>query len=75
MSDAANASKDKPDPLSRWAFLNAEISAGVYRVRGVHADGRSLMALGSTPELALKACRQIAASEALGPNMRTKKAP
>lgn len=75
MSDAANATEDKPDPLSRWTFSDAEVSAGTYRVKGVRADGRSLMALGATPELALKACQKVAASEAFGPNMRTKKTP
>jgi O-acetyl-ADP-ribose deacetylase (regulator of RNase III) len=46
-----------PD-ASAWKFKVAEVSPGVYRVRGVDPDGRSVEATGTDPEATLEECRR-----------------
>lgn len=50
--------KDEP---AGWEFQIDEVSAGVYRVHGVDAAGRSVEATGTDPERLLEKCRQDAA--------------
>lgn len=54
-----------PASVAGWEFHTEEISAGVYRVRGVNARGRSVEATGTDPEQLLAECKTYAAS--LGP--------
>lgn len=44
-----------------WTFDTEEVSAGVYRVRGVDEMGRSVEAIGIDPDALLEQCRKSAA--------------
>lgn len=44
------------DDLSGWTFIPIEISAGQWRVDGVHPDGRSVTRSGADLELLLVEC-------------------
>lgn len=46
--------------LPGWAFEVDEVSAGVYRVRGVDEAGRSVESTGTDPEALLASCRSSA---------------
>jgi hypothetical protein len=46
--------------LPDWKFEIDEISAGVYRVRGVDKDGRSVEATGTDEDALLEECRRSA---------------
>jgi hypothetical protein len=48
-------------PLPGWTFEVEEISAGVYRVRGVDRAGRSVEQTGTDPDAVLEECRRWAA--------------
>ena len=45
----------------RWKFEVDEVSAGVYRARGVDEEGRTVEAVGTDPEALLAQCRSWAA--------------
>jgi hypothetical protein len=46
--------------LPGWNFQTAEVSAGVYRVRGMDRAGRSVEKTGTDAEALLESCRQLA---------------
>ena len=46
--------------LPGWTFDLDEISAGVYRVRGVDEAGRSVEATGTDPDALVDECRKSA---------------
>jgi hypothetical protein len=46
--------------LPGWRFTTEEMSAGVYRVRGVDLAGRSVEKTGIDPQMTLEWCRQAA---------------
>jgi len=50
---------NNPD-LDGWNFLVEEVSAGVYRVEGHDAKGRSVERTGTDPEEILESCRRDA---------------
>ena len=59
---------DPMDGLEGWSFEIDEVSAGVYWVRGVHADGRSVEATGAgPPDALLDRCRTEARLMGLKP--------
>jgi hypothetical protein len=45
-----------------WSFSVEEVSAGVYRARGVDLAGRTVEASGTDPETLLQECRRAAAA-------------
>jgi hypothetical protein len=47
--------------LRGWSFEVDEISAGVYKVRGVDEAGRSVEATGTDPDALLEDCKESAA--------------
>lgn len=46
--------------LPGWTFEMDEVSAGVYRVRGVDEAGRSVESTGTDPDALLASCRSSA---------------
>lgn len=46
--------------LSGWTFDIDEVSAGVYRVRGVDEAGRSVESTGTDPDAVLDDCKKAA---------------
>jgi hypothetical protein len=50
--------------LADWSFSMEEVSAGVYRVRGVDSSGRNVETSATDPDSALEACKQAAAAMA-----------
>ena len=52
--------EENPDA---WSFSVEEVSAGVYRARGVDSAGRTVEATGSDPDRLLEECKQAAAKE------------
>ena len=56
MTGVRRAAEDLPG----WSFEMDEVSAGVYRVRGVDRAGRSVEASGTDPDVLLEACKQAA---------------
>jgi len=48
---------EKTDPLHDWEFKVDEISANVYRVKGVDVKGRSVERTGTNPEILLLECK------------------
>ena len=53
---------DRAAQLEGWTFDVDEVSAGVYRVRGTHSDGRLVEALGTELTALLERCRADARS-------------
>lgn len=49
------------EDLPGWTFEIDEISAGVFRVRGVDEAGRSVEATGTDPDALLRDCQRSAA--------------
>lgn len=49
-----------PD-IPGWSFTIEEVSAGVYRVRGVDEAGRSVEATGIDPDALMEECKLSAA--------------
>ncbi len=47
--------------LPDWTFEIDEVSAGVFRVRGVDEAGRSVEATGTDPDALLDECKESAA--------------
>jgi hypothetical protein len=43
-----------------WSFSVEEVSAGVYRARGVDSTGRPVETTGSDPDRLLEECKQAA---------------
>jgi len=48
------------DDLPEWEFQTKEVSAGVYKVRGVDKCGRSVECTSEDPSEALDYCRKAA---------------
>jgi hypothetical protein len=48
------------DDLTNWSFSTEEVSAGVWRVKGLDLAGRSVEATGTDPEAILEECKQSA---------------
>jgi hypothetical protein len=48
------------EDLTNWSFSAEEISAGVWRVRGLDQAGRSVEATGTDPEATLEKCKSSA---------------
>ena len=44
------------DDLPGWTFVPVELSAGQWRVDGIHADGRAVTRSGADLELLLVEC-------------------
>lgn len=53
---------DANEELAGWSFDVDEVSAGVYRVEGSDAQGRSVQATGADPDALLKDCKKKATS-------------
>jgi hypothetical protein len=53
--------KKTSEDLPGWFFEVDEISAGVYKVRGVDEAGRSVEATGTDPDILLEDCKKSAA--------------
>jgi hypothetical protein len=51
---------DAEQLLSGWSFTVEEVSAGVYRVRGVAQSGRSVETTGTDPNALLVRCQRDA---------------
>ena len=57
MSEITRTFRELPD----WTFDVDEVSASVYRVRGVDKAGRNVEAIGTDPDELLVDCRRSAA--------------
>ena len=57
MTGSQRSFSDLPD----WRFEIDEVSAGVFRVKGVEAAGRSVEASGTDPDAVLADCKKAAA--------------
>lgn len=51
----------KMDDIPGWSFRVEEVSAGVYRVRGLDEAGHSVEATGTDPDDVMEECRRSAA--------------
>jgi hypothetical protein len=52
--------KNKADELKDWEFKIDEVSANVYKVRGVDKRGRSVERIGTNLEILLSECKDDA---------------
>jgi hypothetical protein len=57
---AAKKMTEAVPELYGWRFDSEEVSVGVYRVRGISEDGRSVEETGIDPEAVLERCRRAA---------------
>ena len=46
----------RADLLAGWSFTTDEVAYGLYEIRGVDADGRSVSRTGPDPDEALSEC-------------------
>jgi hypothetical protein len=47
--------------ISDWSFSVDEVSAGVYRVKGIDSAGSTVETTGTDPDAALEKCKRAAA--------------
>lgn len=58
--------------MPRWTFYVDEVSAGVFRVKGVDEVGRSVESKGTDPDSLLEDCKSSAARIQAGESDRSR---